>query len=94
MTLVNVDDAEFAHIAAQQLNRNSENSDGGRNCTATIGRRPGTMRYAYLLVSLVQRLAIRRTLGRRGFGLEAEGRRLLATRLYLFQTAREQENVK
>ncbi|MAS03318.1 MAG: TetR family transcriptional regulator [Ahrensia sp.] len=42
---------------------------------------------AYLLVSLVQGLAIRWTLGKRGFGLEAEGRRLLATQMKLFQPA-------
>ena len=49
---------------------------------------------AYLLVSLVQGLAIRWTLGKRGFGLEAEGRRLLTTQLQLFQSARAEEVVK
>jgi len=46
---------------------------------------------AYLLVSLVQGLAIRWTLGKRGFRLEAEGRRLLATQMKLFQTAMSTE---
>ncbi|MEZ5776982.1 MAG: TetR/AcrR family transcriptional regulator [Paracoccaceae bacterium] len=46
---------------------------------------------AYLLVSLVQGLAIRWTLGKRGFGLEAEGRRLLATQVRLFQGVMAEE---
>lgn len=46
---------------------------------------------AYLLVSLVQGLAIRWTLGNRGFGLLAEGRRLLAAQLALFQAASAKE---
>jgi hypothetical protein len=46
---------------------------------------------AFLLVSLVQGLAIRWTLGKRGFGLEAEGQRLLATQIGLFQTGARQE---
>lgn len=57
----------------------------------TKGREAGTFRPdlvaldgAYLLVSLVQGLAIRWTLGQRGFRLEDEGRRLLATQLKLF----------
>lgn len=39
---------------------------------------------ALLLVALVQGLAIRWTLGRRGFALEAEGRRLLGAQMRLF----------
>lgn len=49
---------------------------------------------AYLLVSLVQGLAIRWSLGKRGFGLEAEGRRLLAMQLRLFRATPEVETVK
>lgn len=48
---------------------------------------------AHILVSLVQGLAIRWTLGRRGFGLAAEGRRLLAAQMRLFHAEREEETV-
>lgn len=41
---------------------------------------------AYLLVSLVQGLAIRWTLGKRGFRLAAEGQRLLEVQMRLFMT--------
>lgn len=47
---------------------------------------------AYLLVSLVQGLAIRWTLGRRAFPLEAEGRRLLAAQLVLFARPTDKES--
>ena len=46
---------------------------------------------AYLLVSLVQGLAIRWTLGKRGFSLAAEGQRLLAVQMRLFMTPRKEE---
>lgn len=48
---------------------------------------------AYLLVSLIQGLAIRWTLGKRSFGLAAEGRRLLATQLRLIKATPEGEVV-
>ncbi len=44
---------------------------------------------ALLLVALVQGLAFRWTLTRRGFGLEAEGRRMLAIQMRLFLTQSE-----
>lgn len=43
---------------------------------------------AFLLVSLVQGLAIRWSLGQRGFSLVEEGRRLLETQLRLFRGSR------
>lgn len=49
---------------------------------------------AYLLVSLVQGLAIRWTLGDRRFDLETEGRRLLTAQLRLFGKAQEGESGK
>jgi AcrR family transcriptional regulator len=49
---------------------------------------------AVLLISLVQGLAIRWSLGKRGFSLETEGGRLLAYQIGLFQTQTEVEASK
>ncbi len=46
---------------------------------------------AVLLISLVQGLAIRWSLGRRAFPLEAEGTRLLATQMGLFRSQSQTE---
>ena len=46
---------------------------------------------ALLLVALVQGLAIRWTLGKRGFALVAEGRRLLGAQMRLFRVAQTEE---
>lgn len=62
----------------------------------TEGRASGAFRAdlapqdgAVLLMSLVQGLAIRWSLGRRAFALEAEGGRLLSCQMALFQTPKE-----
>lgn len=48
---------------------------------------------ALLLVSLVQGLAIRWTLGQRGFALAGEGRRLLATQMRLFRNPQPEKSL-
>lgn len=48
---------------------------------------------ALLLVSLVQGLAIRWTLGRRGFALQAEGRRMLDVQIRLLSSAQSEESL-
>ena len=45
---------------------------------------------AFLLIALVQGLAIRWTLGKRDLGMDAEGRRLLAAQMRLFQLAQKE----
>jgi AcrR family transcriptional regulator len=64
----------------------------------TEGRTQGVFRTdidakdaAFLLISLVQGLAIRWSLGQRAFSLEAEGSRLLACQINLFRTQSPQK---
>lgn len=66
--------------------------------TLTEGRKTGAFRddlapadAAILLISLVQGLAIRWSLGQRAFSLEAEGGRLLSCQIALFQPQKPME---
>lgn len=66
--------------------------------TLTDGQKSGVFRddlvpqdAAGLLISLVQGLAIRWSLGQRGFSLEAEGGRLVSSQIELFKPLRQRE---
>lgn len=68
--------------------------------TLTEGRKTGVFRHdlaptdaAILLISLVQGLAIRWSLGQRVFSLEAEGGRLLSCQIALFQSQKPVEKI-